>query len=148
MAALLGTLLLSGCIVPCSVTRGGAGCGFLEGVQAEVRFEVLWNASQARVALEDLGFEVVRADRHGLRTEERNATTLDVFGATGPEWWFVVEFRAEERGWMSVDEAEARADALREARRGEAIRLVEAFEAGTGWDRAADPLWQPVIAVT
>lgn len=128
---------------------------YYQGWNVDTDFEEAWDASTARAALEDQGFNVTSSSEDGLRAHrgEDVRVTIDVdepasSNASREAFTFQVVLEADGGRVGSVEEASQQAREDRPALEDRFDEILASFEASTGWTHVGDPVWEPRIAVT
>lgn len=121
---------------------------YYHGWTVETTFEEEWNATTARQALEDEGFNVTTASEEGLRAHKGEEVRVRVDAPEPGTLTLRVTYADRGEEADSFDEARDQADDARPQLENRFQAFLEGFEATTGWEHSEEPTWEPLIAVT
>lgn len=125
-----------------------------EGWTIETDYEEPWNATVAREALEDQGFNVTRADDQGLLAYDRDAVRVFIdrpraSPGEAPEGFrLTVQIDRDGENVGSATAAREHAEDQRPEIEETYQAFLAAFEDHTGWAHDTEPRYEPMIAVS
>lgn len=140
-----GIVLLGAMAIVASFPGSAA---YYHGWTVDTTFEEEWNATTAKQALEEEGFNVTHASEEGLQAHERDEVSVRVNVADPGMFTLHVTYSDQGEEADTFDEARDQADDARPELENRYQAFLESFEATTEWEHSDEPVWEPLIAVT